>query len=163
MPTVGQQLRAAREAQKLTIQQVAEQTHIRGDHISAIDQGNYKVFAAPVYIRGFVRTYAMAVHLDPKPLLELLNQELAASGPMEPSFAPPAPDKADSVMFHLSRIHWKKALAAAGALVLVGSALWGYRTWQSRRQRDPLAGLSAGLYQPAPGSRQTLPLPPLRR
>ena len=66
MATVGEQLKMAREAQRLTVTQVAEMTKIRSDHIRAIDQSNYDVFSAPVYIRGFVRTYASAVKLDRK-------------------------------------------------------------------------------------------------
>src|SRR6185436_18038695 len=58
MATVGEQLRQAREKQKLTVQNVSEKTKIRTDHISALEEGNFDVFSAPVYIRGFVRSYA---------------------------------------------------------------------------------------------------------
>ncbi|MGH7954054.1 MAG: helix-turn-helix domain-containing protein, partial [Limisphaerales bacterium] len=50
MPTVAEQLRAAREVQKLTIHQVAEKTKIRTDHVRALEDGNFSVFSAPVYI-----------------------------------------------------------------------------------------------------------------
>ena len=56
MSTVAEQLREAREAQNLTVYQVAEITKIRTDHIRALDEGNYDVFSAPVYIRGSVRS-----------------------------------------------------------------------------------------------------------
>ena len=58
MASVAEQLRAAREAKNLTVSQVAETTKIRGDHIRALEEGNYNVFVAPVYSRGFIRTYA---------------------------------------------------------------------------------------------------------
>ena len=103
MATVGEQLKAAREAQRLTVTQVADMTKIRSDHIRAIDQGNYDVFSAPVYIRGFVRTYAMALKLDTTVILAQLNQELAESGGQAlPAFHPPASGVVDSAMFHLS-------------------------------------------------------------
>ena len=66
MATVAQHLRVAREAQKLSITQIAEVTKIRTDHIRALEDGNYDIFAAPVYIRGFVRTYATFLKLDVK-------------------------------------------------------------------------------------------------
>jgi cytoskeletal protein RodZ len=159
MPTVGQQLRAAREAQKLTIYQVAEMTRIRSDHIRAIDQGNYDVFSAPVYIRGFVRTYATVLNLNPQPILDLLNQELMASGHAEPDFSPPSPDRADSLMFQLSRIGWRKVLFLFGAIAVVSGACWGYLTWQRIQTRDPLEGLSPGFYEAPPSWQDTLPLP----
>ena len=64
MPTVAEQLRAAREAQGLTVYQVADATKIKTDHVRALDEGNFDVFSAPVFIRGFVRTYATLLHLE---------------------------------------------------------------------------------------------------
>ena len=57
MPTVAEQLRAAREAKKLSVQQVADATKIRTDHIRALEDGNFNVFSAPIYIRGSVKNY----------------------------------------------------------------------------------------------------------
>ena len=90
MPTVGEQLRSARETQKLAIHQVADWTKIRSDHLRALEEGNYSVFSAPVYIRGFVRTYATLLKLDSTLILQQLSQELAGSGPVEPALVQPA-------------------------------------------------------------------------
>src|SRR5580693_5874687 len=103
MPTVGEQLRAAREEQKLAIHQVADWTKIRGDHIRALEEGNYSVFSAPVYIRGFVRTYATLLKLDPRQVLSQLNVELAGSGQQEPTLATPAHGILDETMFQFSK------------------------------------------------------------
>ncbi len=159
MPSVGQQLRAARESQKLTIYEVAELTQIRSDHIRAIDEGHYDVFSAPVYIRGFVRTYATAVRLPPGPILAQLNQELAHSGLAEPDFAPPAPDRADSIMFFLSKINWRILLGVGICVAIVAGATLGYSFWHKSQTADPMDGLTTGVYEPAPGSQDTLPLP----
>ncbi len=77
MPTVAEQLRGAREAQKLSINQVAEITKIKTDHIRALESGTYDSFSAPVYIRGFVRTYAKALKLDVTQLTATLEAELS--------------------------------------------------------------------------------------
>ena len=77
MPTVAEQLRLAREKQSLTIHQVAEHTKIRTDHIRALEEGNYDVFSAPVYIRGFTRSYATMLKLDAAAVIAVLDQELA--------------------------------------------------------------------------------------
>ena len=76
MSTVAEQLRVAREAQKLTVQQVADATKIRADHIGALEQGNFGVFSAPVYIRGSVKNYAKLLKLDLPPLMVALDIEL---------------------------------------------------------------------------------------
>src|SRR5258708_29776497 len=79
MSTVAEELRQAREAQNLRVYQVAEVTKIRTDHIRALDEGNYDVFSAPVYIRGFVRNYAGFLKLDVPKIMALLGTELAQS------------------------------------------------------------------------------------
>ena len=48
MSTVAEQLHEAREARRLTVEQVAEITKIRGDHLRALEEGNFDVFSAPV-------------------------------------------------------------------------------------------------------------------
>src|SRR6185436_7199824 len=80
MPTVAEQLRTSREAQGLTIYQVAEITKIRTDHIRALEEGKYEAFAAPVYLRGFVRTYATLLKLDVPAMMTLLETELSQTG-----------------------------------------------------------------------------------
>ena len=77
MSTVAEQLRSAREEQKLNIYQVAEITKIKTDHIRALEAGQYDTFSAPVYIRGFVRTYAKALKLDVTKVSATLDSELA--------------------------------------------------------------------------------------
>ena len=54
MPTVADQHRQGREAKGLTIQQAADITKIRTDHLRALEAGEFATFSAPVYIRGFV-------------------------------------------------------------------------------------------------------------
>ena len=55
--------------------QVAEITKIRTDHIRALEAGDFQTFSAPVYIRGFTRTYARALKMDEGHLLAELETE----------------------------------------------------------------------------------------
>src|SRR2546421_3897855 len=87
MPTVSEQLRQAREAQKLTVHQVAEITKIRTDHLRALEEGNFEIFSAPVYIRGFVRSYCNVLKLDVPQVMSALDAELGQSK----KFAEPPP------------------------------------------------------------------------
>ena len=160
MATVGEQLKAAREAQRLTVTQVADMTKIRSDHIRAIDAGNYDVFSAPVYIRGFVRTYAMALKLDTTAILAQLNHELAESGGLEqPAFQPPASGVLDSAMFHLSTAG-RRLLLPILAIGLIAAGAWTGVAFLNRRARqNPLEGIGPGLYQSSDDAGDTLPLP----
>ena len=74
--TVSEQLRQAREAKHLSIAQVAEITKLRTDHVRALEEGKYEVFSAPVYVRGFVRTYSNLLKLDVPQVMAALDGEL---------------------------------------------------------------------------------------
>ena len=54
---LGEQLRDLREAQGLTYEDVASETHVRPHILKAIEEGRINDFAAPVYVRGFTKTY----------------------------------------------------------------------------------------------------------
>lgn len=166
MPTVAEQLRAAREAQGLTVYQVAEITKIRTDHIRALEEGNHQIFAAPVYVRGFVRTYAALLKLEVSSVLAALDAELSQDKRLRepPSLMPGERGFLDVLMLQLSKVNWRVALPSlAVALLLLGSYL-GYRAWRSGHARDPLSGLGPGLHQSSqPASGDTLPLPPAPR
>lgn len=162
MPTVAEQLRAAREAHNLTVHQVAEITKIKTEHVRALEDGNYAAFAAPVYIRGFVRTYARLLHLDPETTVAAADAELRQSSTFSESSSslPGHRGVIDVLMLQLSKVNWRVALPVLGVVVAVVLAIFAYRAYASHRQRDPLAGLGPGQHQSAkPDPAETLPLP----
>lgn len=164
MSTVAQQLRQGREDRQLTVHQVADATKIRTDHIEALEEGNYDVFPASVYIRGFVRTYAAYLKLDVPKLLDQLNEELAQTEKHAeaPALTPPSPNLLDWFMFQLSRINWRFALPVLVLVIVTLAGVYSYRAWKIHQSRDPLAELGPGLYQPVKpndGNNELLPVP----
>lgn len=163
MPTVAEQLRTSREAQGLTVYQIAEITKIRTDHIRALEEGKYEAFAAPVYLRGFVRTYATLLKLDVPGMMSRLDEELSQTDKFQdlsPMFDEPR-GFLDVVVLQLAKVDWRVALPSLGVALALLMAILGYRAWRAHRSKDPLATLGPGLYQPAEKqSGDTLPLPP---
>lgn len=161
MPTVAEQLRRAREEQNLNIYQVAEITKIKTDHIRALEEGSYDSFSAPVYIRGFVRTYAKALKLDVNRVTADLDGELSKTKRFrEP---PPLTDQprtiVDFLTLQLSKLNWRIVVGAlVGIILIVTLGIW-LRSCQSRAKKDPLRNLGPGLYQPKKEG-ETLPVPP---
>lgn len=149
MATVAEQLRTAREAQQFTIQQIAEITNVRADHIRAIEQGNFDVFSAPIYIRGFVRSYCKILKLDSGPVIAQLNNELNATE----KFSEPPPlgnqprTAVDFLTLQLSKINWRKALIGALVLVVLLIVYGSIQSWRSSRNRDALNGIRPGVYR----------------
>jgi cytoskeleton protein RodZ len=162
MPTVAEQLRTSREAQGLTVYQVAEITKIRTDHLRALEEGKYEAFAAPVYIRGFVRSYATLLKLDVPGMMSRLEGELSQTQKFQelsPLFDKPR-GFLDMVVLQLAKVDWRVALPSLGVALALLLAIVGYRAWRAHRSKDPLDTLGPGVYQPAEKqSGDTLPLP----
>jgi cytoskeletal protein RodZ len=159
MPTVAEQLCAAREARNLTIAQVAEATKIRTDHIRALEEGNFNVFSAPIYIRGSVKNYATLLKLDVPQIMAVLTDEL---GRTEKFSEPPPLTEAsntplDRLMFLLSKLNWKFGVVGAAVLGIALVVFFASFAWRQHKRSDPLAGLQPAVYQSA-NSGQTLPL-----
>ncbi len=162
MPTVAEQLRQAREARNLTIYQAAEITKIKTDHLRALEEGNYVAFSAPVYIRGFARTYARLLKLDVPQFMSALDAELSQSEKFRdpPSLMPERHGWLDYVMLQLSKLNWRTLVAVACVVSAAGIVLLVLRVWGQYQAKDPLANLGPGLYQPSSNeSGLTLPLP----
>lgn len=76
---VGDRLRIAREQAGMTLGQLSAETRIPERHLGLIEQGDFDGLPAKTYATGFARTYAKAVGLDPKAVVEEVRAELAAS------------------------------------------------------------------------------------
>jgi cytoskeleton protein RodZ len=81
MPALGERFRAAREARGLSLSDVAEQIRIRSVYLAAIEDDNWNAIGAPVYVRGFLRTYARFLGLDPEEIVADFNSDPRAVAP----------------------------------------------------------------------------------
>ncbi len=118
--TVGEKLRAAREAQKLELSEVASRTRIPQRHLEAIENGNYTGLPSLTYAMGFAKSYARAVGADEVAIGHQLREELG-DRPERPA-APPPYDFNERSRVPSSGIAWVGAIVAI--LVLIGVGLW---------------------------------------
>src|SRR5919107_6448288 len=75
-PSVGEQLRVAREAKKLSLEDVAAQTRIPQRHLASIETADWENLPAPTYTIGFAKSYASAVGLDRSEIGNQLREEM---------------------------------------------------------------------------------------
>jgi cytoskeleton protein RodZ len=73
---VGEQLRQAREAKGLSLEDVAAQTRIPQRHLASIETGDWDNLPAPTYTIGFAKSYAGAVGLDRTEIGIQLREEM---------------------------------------------------------------------------------------
>ena len=72
----GQLLKRAREQKGLSISAVADAQHLRPAVIQAIEDGHYEQIDSELFLKGYVRTYARQVDLDPDAVIATLDEEL---------------------------------------------------------------------------------------
>jgi cytoskeletal protein RodZ len=160
MPTVAEQLRAAREARKLTIEQVADMTKIRTDHLRALEQGNFNTFPAVIYIRGSVKNYAAALKLDVPQILAALDAELKNTE----KFAAPPPlveqhrGPLERIALLAAKISSRMVFTVLAALILTALIALGIWAWVHHAKTKPPPNLPPAVYQPGTAG-DTLPLP----
>lgn len=72
-PSLGTQLRQAREAQAHSIADVVQVIRFSAHQIEALERDDYSSLPGATSARGLVRNYAKFLKLDPMPLLALLD------------------------------------------------------------------------------------------
>jgi len=61
---IGSILRQARKSKKLSLQQVARETHMRAHYLRALEEGNFEALPSDAQARGFLRAYSEYLDLD---------------------------------------------------------------------------------------------------
>lgn len=75
-PRTGEQLRAAREADGMDLEEVASRTRVPIRHLRMIEAGEYVGLPAATYSAGFVKSYARLLGLDAQDLSERFRAEV---------------------------------------------------------------------------------------
>lgn len=72
---IGSTLRQARDRRALPLDTCAEATRIRSKYLIAMEENRFDNLPEPAYARGFLKTYAGFLGLDPGRLLDLYDEE----------------------------------------------------------------------------------------
>jgi cytoskeleton protein RodZ len=70
MPEIGATLREARMRARIDISEIEAETKIRAKYLRALENEEWGLLPGPTFVRSFLRTYAEALGLDAKLLLE---------------------------------------------------------------------------------------------
>ncbi len=144
---VGAQLRAARLKQGRTIEDVASELHMHVKQIDALEAERFDQFPSVAFVKGYVRSYARVLGMEPEPLVEAVDR----AGIDEPQWTTHAP---------LESARPNRWLVGAGTVVVVAlvaglSLTWliGSGAWDQLRRHDEAeagskterAAMSAGI------------------
>jgi len=133
---LGERLREAREARGLSLSDVADQIRIRSVYLAAIEDENWSAVGAPVYVRGFLRTYARFLGIDPEEAVASFSKTLPAQ-PEPPNSGRKAADR-EATLPVGSILLW-----VAGAVAVVLIAFVVYNELTMRRSETLASAVSA--------------------
>ena len=71
MDSIGEKLRTTREARKLSIREVANETNIAPTYIEALENEDFDKFPSETYIIGFLRAYSELLKLNEEEMIQL--------------------------------------------------------------------------------------------
>ncbi|OHE81362.1 MAG: hypothetical protein A2107_12175 [Verrucomicrobia bacterium GWF2_62_7] len=131
METIGQQLQAARERKRISLETAAQATKIKAEYLAALEANKFDHIEAPVYVRGFLRIYAEYVGLDPKPLVNQFNnlksaESAALAEPPKPIIHRPIGKTSTSVLPDAQTpLSPSLLLALLGVVIGVLLVIWG--------------------------------------
>jgi hypothetical protein len=90
MPDIGTTLREARMRARIDISEIESETKIRAKYLRALENEEWDLLPGPTFVKSFLRTYADALGLDGKLLIEeyKLRHERLSDVELQP-IAPP--------------------------------------------------------------------------
>jgi cytoskeletal protein RodZ len=96
MADIGATLREARMRQRIDITDMEVRTKIRAKYLRALENEEWDLLPGPTYVRSFLRTYAEALGLDAKMIVEeyKLRHEPTEAGELHPIRRPTQRERA---------------------------------------------------------------------
>jgi len=127
--TAGAFLKNVREEKGLSLEQISDSTHIKTDHIHAIECGDLSALPARPYVSGFVKTYAEYLELEPAPIVARFREDVGLQQPIP----------LDAQKFETAEVKAsaeKREMSLLAVLVVVVFFLWC--AWQIVTPKDPV-------------------------
>lgn len=134
MTGFGERLRQEREAREITLRQIADETKISLRYLQALEADDLKSLPGTVFNKGYVRTYAEFIGVDPNPLVAAYVAEekvQSEAGRLEEAdllneLSRSIDSRVQAANGHRGNRFVPIALGLGGALVLVLAATWWF-------------------------------------
>ncbi|WP_407569688.1 RodZ domain-containing protein [Deinococcus altitudinis] len=127
----GNELKAAREAQALSIQDVAQKIKVRGDYLRALEAENMTVLPERTFARSYLQSYGRELGLEPAALLRDFDRLMPQPAEQVNNLRRPGKLMEPSVKRGLNAaglVGW----LLGGALLLGVAGYLGYSAYSSR-------------------------------
>lgn len=128
---VGATLKHARQARGLSIAEVADATRVRAALLEAIERNDFEACGGDVFARGHVRTFALALDIDPSPLVEAMGAINVAT-----TLESVEPESLD-IWELRSRAHAPSEARVWALVAMVAAAIVAGLVWNARANNVP--------------------------
>jgi cytoskeleton protein RodZ len=145
IPGLGDFLRREREKRGLSHEQIAELTRLRRHMVAALEEEAWDRLPQPVFVKGFIKSYAKALGLDQKEVLDLYEQ------------APPPESETPKLVLETRRASKRPLFLIFAVAVVLGAVLlfawqgyWSEEKAVPAREEETQAGTLEPAVPPAP-------------
>jgi cytoskeleton protein RodZ len=143
---LGDFLRREREKRGLSHEQIAELTRLRRHMVAALEEEAWDKLPQPVFVKGFIKSYANALGLDQKEVLDLYEQ------------APPPESETPKLVLEPRGASKKPLIFVLAAAVVIGAVLlfawqdyWSEEKAVPAREKETQARTLEPAVAPTPG------------
>ncbi len=124
MEAIGEMLRNAREAKKLTIKEISNDTNISSKYLNALENEEFDKLPGETYILGFLKSYAEYLRIDSEEIIHCykgykIGESTTPLEELTKSTAPIALANITNIFFK-----YKNVCLAAGSAVLLLLIIW---------------------------------------
>jgi cytoskeleton protein RodZ len=109
---VGETLRAAREAKKLSISEVSSQVRLLSGRIESLESGEWDELYGRTYARGYFISYVKFLGLNEDEMIAAFNREFTSTLPESPSLLA-------AKVTEVKDFPWEQVIIVIGLLVLL--------------------------------------------
>lgn len=120
--SIGSTLKQARSARKLSLADVSKETKIQPWVLEALEADRLHDVMSPVYLKGFLMTYARFLHLEPEPLIAQLLPSIPPE-PIQATLPPPAQSMPPLLQWRRTPLIRRRLVAALATGGLVALAV----------------------------------------
>ena len=130
----GAALKQAREAQGVTLHDVAQKTKIRLDYLRALEEGNVAALPERTFARSYLQRYARELGVDPAPLLSDFDRSMPQTADFGPASRQAAGSPGGRVTAPPPTRRGLNPLWLVAGLLLLGGTFYGVNTLMNRPQ-----------------------------
>ncbi len=131
MDTPGNLLKAEREKQKKSFEDIEKTLKINIEYLKAIEKDNYQLLPADVFTKSYLRSYSETLGLESDHILSLYKKQFG--GP--PAIKPEPPGKAPRKILPPLKFKYIYPVVICIALITVSVV-----TYTKRKEHEPAAG-----------------------